>query len=43
MDALTNIRGSHRVTNADPEASFQALEKYGTDLTALAATARSTR
>ena len=36
MDALTNIRGSHRVTNADPEASFQALEKYGTDLTALA-------
>ena len=36
MDALANVRGSSRVTNADPEASFQALEKYGTDLTALA-------
>ncbi len=36
IDALANVRGSSRVTNADPEASFQALEKYGTDLTALA-------
>ncbi|MFE3545196.1 ATP-dependent chaperone ClpB [Nocardia sp. NPDC059177] len=32
-DAFTAVRGSARVTNADPEASYQALEKYSTDLT----------
>ncbi|WP_336088171.1 ATP-dependent chaperone ClpB [Nocardia sp. SSK8] len=35
-DAFTAVRGSARVTNADPEASYQALEKYSTDLTAAA-------
>ena len=33
---LPNVRGSGRVTSADPEGTFQALEKYGTDLTAAA-------
>ncbi len=36
LSALRDVRGSHRVTSQDPEASFQALEKYGRDLTALA-------
>jgi ATP-dependent Clp protease ATP-binding subunit ClpB len=36
MDALANVRGSGRVTTPDPEGTFQALEKYGQDLTALA-------
>ncbi|WP_410871238.1 ATP-dependent chaperone ClpB [Nocardia sp. A7] len=35
-DAFTAVRGSGRVTSADPEASYQALEKYSTDLTDLA-------
>jgi ATP-dependent Clp protease ATP-binding subunit ClpB len=34
--ALTRVRGSARVTNPDPEGSYQALEKYGVDLTAAA-------
>ncbi len=33
VDALPGVRGSRRVTSADPEGTFQALEKYGTDLT----------
>jgi ATP-dependent Clp protease ATP-binding subunit ClpB len=33
LDALTQIRGSHRVTNENPEATYEALEKYGRDLT----------
>ena len=36
LRALTSIRGSQRVTSAHPEATYQALEKYGRDLTALA-------
>lgn len=36
MNALKDIRGSHRVTDQNPEDKFQALEKYGRDLTALA-------
>jgi ATP-dependent Clp protease ATP-binding subunit ClpB len=36
VDALPRVRGSARVTTQDPEASFQALEKYGVDLTARA-------
>jgi ATP-dependent Clp protease ATP-binding subunit ClpB len=36
VDALASVRGDRRVTSADPEGSFQALEKYGVDLTALA-------
>jgi len=35
-DALQNVRGSARVTSKDPEQSFQALEKFGVDLTARA-------
>ena len=34
--ALSTVRGSRRVTSADPESTFQALEKYGVDLTAQA-------
>ncbi|MEO6886176.1 MAG: AAA family ATPase, partial [Jatrophihabitantaceae bacterium] len=34
--ALTQVRGSTRVTNPDPEGTYQALEKYGVDLTAAA-------
>ncbi|MFI5100387.1 MAG: Clp protease N-terminal domain-containing protein, partial [Actinomycetes bacterium] len=34
--ALDRVRGSARVASADPEGSFQALEKYGVDLTARA-------
>ncbi|WP_149361853.1 ATP-dependent chaperone ClpB [Lolliginicoccus suaedae] len=35
-EAFTAVRGSSRVTNPDPEATYQALEKYSTDLTAAA-------
>src|SRR5436309_861349 len=35
-DALDQVRGSARVASADPEGTFQALEKYGVDLTARA-------
>ncbi len=35
-DALQSVRGSQRVTSPDPEGTFQALEKYGVDLTAAA-------
>jgi len=34
--AFTQVRGDERVTTPDPEATFQSLEKYGTDLTAVA-------
>jgi ATP-dependent Clp protease ATP-binding subunit ClpB len=34
--ALTTVRGNQRVTNQDPESTFQALEKYAVDLTAAA-------
>src|SRR5256712_6474731 len=36
LQALTQVRGSSRVTDASPESKFQALEKYSRDLTALA-------
>ncbi|MEK7292102.1 MAG: AAA family ATPase [Actinomycetota bacterium] len=36
LQALREVRGSHRVTTPDPEDQFQALEKYGQDLTARA-------
>jgi ATP-dependent Clp protease ATP-binding subunit ClpB len=36
MRALDEARGGRRVDSADPEASFQALEKFGIDLTARA-------
>jgi ATP-dependent Clp protease ATP-binding subunit ClpB len=34
LGALQEVRGSHRVTSQSPEGQFQALEKYGRDLTA---------
>jgi len=36
LDAFTDVRGNRRVTTEDPEATYQALEKYGVDLTARA-------
>jgi ATP-dependent Clp protease ATP-binding subunit ClpB len=36
LAALPGVRGDRKVDNADPENAFQALEKYGTDLTAIA-------
>ena len=36
LKALSAVRGSQRVTDQNPEAKFQALEKYGKDLTELA-------
>ena len=35
--AFGSVRGSRRVTSQDPEATYQALEKYAVDLTAHAA------
>ncbi len=32
LQALTAVRGSQRVTSAEPEAAYEALEKYGVDL-----------
>jgi ATP-dependent Clp protease ATP-binding subunit ClpB len=32
-EAFTQVRGSTRVTSEDPEGTYQALEKYGVDLT----------
>jgi ATP-dependent Clp protease ATP-binding subunit ClpB len=37
LKALTEVRGQQRVTSANPEATYEALEKYGRDLTRLAA------
>jgi ATP-dependent Clp protease ATP-binding subunit ClpB len=36
LKALQSIRGSQRVTSQNPEETYQALEKYGRDLTAQA-------
>jgi ATP-dependent Clp protease ATP-binding subunit ClpB len=33
LDALREVRGSHRVTSQNPEEQYQALERYGRDLT----------
>ncbi|MHB1535931.1 MAG: ATP-dependent chaperone ClpB [Acidimicrobiales bacterium] len=33
LAALKDVRGTHRVTTQNPEGSYQALEKYGRDLT----------
>ena len=33
LQALRDVRGSHRVTSQNPEDQFQSLEKYGVDLT----------
>src|SRR5580704_16063524 len=36
LQALTSVRGSQRVTNENPEGTYEALEKYGRDLTKMA-------
>ena len=36
LRALVGVRGSQRVTSQNPEDTYQALEKYGRDLTAVA-------
>ncbi|PKL45022.1 MAG: ATP-dependent chaperone ClpB [Candidatus Riflebacteria bacterium HGW-Riflebacteria-1] len=36
LHALTAIRGNQRVTSANPEQTYEALEKYGRDLVAMA-------
>jgi ATP-dependent Clp protease ATP-binding subunit ClpB len=36
LQALQQVRGSHRVTSQNPEDQYQALEKYGRDLTEMA-------
>ncbi len=36
LQVLQEVRGSHRVTSQNPEEQFQALERYGQDLTARA-------
>ena len=35
-EVLTSIRGGHRITDPNPEDKYQALEKYGRDLTEIA-------
>src|SRR5918995_1965142 len=36
LAAMQDVRGSHRVTSQNPEDQFQALERYGRDITAIA-------
>ncbi len=36
LQAMTSVRGSQRVTSQNPESTYQALERYGRDLTDLA-------
>jgi ATP-dependent Clp protease ATP-binding subunit ClpB len=36
LEALAAVRGGQRVTSQNPEGTYEALEKYGRDLTALA-------
>jgi len=40
LQALTQIRGNQRVADQNPEGKYQALEKYGRDLMALARAAK---
>jgi len=40
LGALTKVRGAHRVTSQTPEGQFEALEKYGQDLTEYARAGR---
>jgi ATP-dependent Clp protease ATP-binding subunit ClpB len=37
LKALEEVRGSHRVTDQNPEDKYQALERFGRDLTEAAA------
>jgi ATP-dependent Clp protease ATP-binding subunit ClpB len=34
LETLTQVRGAQRVTSANPESTYEALEKYGRDLVA---------
>ncbi len=36
LEAMREVRGSHRVTSQNPEDTYQALERFGRDLTAAA-------
>ncbi len=36
LKAMVSVRGTQRVTSQNPEETYQALEKYGRDLTAMA-------
>jgi ATP-dependent Clp protease ATP-binding subunit ClpB len=36
LQAMTAIRGSHRVTSQNPESTYRALDQYGRDLTEVA-------
>ncbi|MES4889631.1 ATP-dependent chaperone ClpB [Streptomyces sp. NPDC096012] len=40
LGALTQVRGNQRVTSANPEVAYEALEKYGRDLVTEARTGR---
>src|SRR5581483_5056157 len=40
LKAIAEVRGSHRVTDQNPEDKFQALERFGRDLTEAAATGK---
>ena len=40
LKALKEVRGTQRVTSQTPETTYEALEKYGRDLTALARTGK---
>ena len=40
LEAIAEVRGPHRVTSPNPEDSVQALEKFGRDLTADAASGK---
>lgn len=40
LAALRDVRGGHRVTDDNPEGKYQALEKYGRDLVAFAASGK---
>ncbi|MEX1309127.1 MAG: ATP-dependent chaperone ClpB [Candidatus Sulfomarinibacteraceae bacterium] len=40
LAAIQNLRGSHRVTDENPEAKYEALKNYGRDLTELAHTGK---
>jgi len=40
FEALSRVRGSQRVTDPNPEGKYQALERYGKDLTGLARTGK---
>jgi ATP-dependent Clp protease ATP-binding subunit ClpB len=40
LEILTRVRGNQRVTSANPEVAYEALEKYGRDLVAEARTGK---